>query len=126
LDEYAWKNRPILVFAPSAEEPAYRTQVRLLIDNAAGCEERDIVLFLLPVEGRRTVDGTPVSHGASDLLWKQFRVPVDRFAILLVGKDGGVKLRSEEPVSADEIFRLIDRMPLRRREMQRWVDARTQ
>ena len=38
--------------------------------------------------------------------------------ILLVGKDGGVKLRSEEPVSIQRIFDLIDSMPMRRREMR--------
>ena len=38
--------------------------------------------------------------------------------VLLIGKDGGVKLRSTEPVSTDELFALIDSMPMRRREME--------
>jgi hypothetical protein len=36
---------------------------------------------------------------------------------LLIGKDGGVKLRSSEPVSVKDIFGLIDSMPMRRQEM---------
>jgi hypothetical protein len=38
--------------------------------------------------------------------------------VLLIGKDGGVKLRAEEPLPAAEFFALIDTMPMRRREMR--------
>lgn len=40
------------------------------------------------------------------------------FAAVLVGKDGTVKLRSDEPVPAEELFDLVDAMPMRRREMR--------
>ena len=40
------------------------------------------------------------------------------FEVLLVGKDGGVKLRREKPVAASEITALIDTMPMRRNEMR--------
>ncbi len=33
-------------------------------------------------------------------------------------KDGGVKLRSSEPVSTKDLFGLIDSMPMRRQEME--------
>lgn len=42
----------------------------------------------------------------------------DGFEALLVGRDGGVKLRSPEPVSPEELFERIDEMPLRRRELR--------
>jgi hypothetical protein len=41
------------------------------------------------------------------------------FAVLLVGKDGGVKLSSERPVLTENLSALIDTMPMRRREMKR-------
>lgn len=40
------------------------------------------------------------------------------FAAVLVGKDGGEKFRSDEPVRPEDLFDLIDDMPMRRREMQ--------
>lgn len=40
------------------------------------------------------------------------------FAALLIGRDGGVKLRSKEPITAKELFGRIDEMPMRRREMR--------
>lgn len=36
------------------------------------------------------------------------------FHVVLVGKDGGVKLKSDTVVSDVEMFDLIDRMPMRR------------
>ncbi|TGN50206.1 DUF4174 domain-containing protein, partial [Paracoccus liaowanqingii] len=36
--------------------------------------------------------------------------------VLLIGKDGGVKLDRDGPVTPDEITALIDTMPMRRRE----------
>ena len=44
------------------------------------------------------------------------------FEILLVGKDGGVKLRSPAPVSTRDLFALIDAMPMRQREMRENAD----
>jgi hypothetical protein len=35
-----------------------------------------------------------------------------------VGRDGGEKLRSAEPVAPEELFDLVDAMPMRRREMR--------
>jgi len=40
------------------------------------------------------------------------------FQVLLIGKDGGVKLRSSEPVSMKDLFGLIDSMPMRQQEME--------
>jgi len=43
----------------------------------------------------------------------------DDFAVIPVGKDGTVKLRKDRPVAPKDIFRLIDSMPMRQREMKR-------
>jgi len=38
--------------------------------------------------------------------------------VVLVGKDGGEKLRRGAAVDIDEIFSVIDAMPMRQREME--------
>ncbi len=48
---------------------------------------------------------------------KQFTVSSLGFQLLLLGKDGGVKLRSSN-VSLEDIFSLIDTMPMIRKEMR--------
>ena len=41
------------------------------------------------------------------------------FVVLLVGKDGTVKLSKNTIVPMDDIYALIDKMPMRQREIQR-------
>ena len=52
-----------------------------------------------------------------DEMSQQFVVSSSGFQLLLLGKDGGVKLRSST-ASLEDIFSLIDTMPMRRREMR--------
>ncbi len=40
------------------------------------------------------------------------------FQVLLIGKDGGIKMRSATPVAAEDILSLIDSMPMRQQEMR--------
>ena len=42
-----------------------------------------------------------------------------RFAAILIGKDGGIKLRADRPVAPDQLFGLIDSMPMRANEASR-------
>lgn len=103
LDAFRWKNRPVLLFAPSPDDPAYVEQSASFIAAAEGLLERDIVVLS---------DTEPREDGAL-----RRRFDVQGFEVLLVGKDGGVKLRKQTPISAEELFAEIDSMPMRRREM---------
>ena len=47
-----------------------------------------------------------------------FNLEEDKFTVLLIGKDGTEKGRWHEPVSVEELFTLIDTMPMRQREMK--------
>jgi hypothetical protein len=40
------------------------------------------------------------------------------FAVILMGKDGGIKLRRQSQTKLTDIFALIDAMPMRREEMR--------
>jgi hypothetical protein len=37
---------------------------------------------------------------------------------VLIGKDGGEKLRRTTPLSPEELFAIVDAMPMRRAEMR--------
>ena len=109
LDAYRWQKRPVLVFGPSDADPDYVVQRGRLEAAADGLRERDIVVL------SDTVPGTiPGSGGAM-----RRALGVEGFEIVLVGKDGGVKLRSRMPITVEALFATIDAMPMRRREMAR-------
>lgn len=104
LRDMQWEKRPVLLFAPDAQEEAYATQMDALKAAADGLRERDIVVLS---------DTAPEARGAlrADL-------GGEGFLFVLVGKDGGVKLRSDTPVTTETLFATIDRMPMRQREMK--------
>lgn len=49
----------------------------------------------------------------------RFQVPENQFTVLLLGEDGGIKLRSNAPVAVSRLNSLIDAMPDRKVEMER-------
>ena len=104
LDQYLWSHRPVLLFAPSERDKAYRLQMKILDAAESGLAERDI---------RVLSDILDVGRGK---LRKTFQI--DGFEIILIGKDGGVKLRSKTPISVEDLFSVIDAMPMRRQEMR--------
>ncbi|MEO0964305.1 MAG: DUF4174 domain-containing protein [Planctomycetota bacterium] len=117
MTDYAWSNRPLLVFASDTDDASLAEQRRLLDADPAGLAERHIVV-LQAIGDAVTADGEPVNAAPADLR-RQYNVDPDApFTALLIGKDTGVKLRSDEPIALDRLFGVIDAMPMRRSEMR--------
>lgn len=103
-----WERRVLLVSAPRAADPAAAAQRRTFAEIGRGDGDRDLVL----VEAL----GSTV-RGASDTaaaLRRSYRLPANRFTVILIGKDGGEKRRSDKPMSAETLTATIDAMPMRR------------
>ena len=107
---YRGKSRVLVAFTPSATDPQLDRQRRLYHDMGRGARERDLVL----VEAAG-------SSAAAAALQRRFDVGAG-FTALLIGKDGGEKLRSDTPVGSAELFPLIDSMPMRQQEMRKETD----
>ena len=117
LSPYRWRNRLLLVFASPASGQEYEKQRRLLKGSEPGFEDRDLLLGEFPGRETGRLNGTPIPAVDERKLRDGFGVRDDGFVVLLVGKDGGEKFRSGSPVPAQEVFRRVDAMPMRRREM---------
>lgn len=121
LDELRWKKRVLLVFSPSESNPSLQVQREQLASHGEGVGERDlkIVYILEHADKRKTgIDSNRVLDENGPIR-SRFGIESGLFQVLLIGKDGTVKLRSSDPVSAEDIFALIDSMPMRRQEMKR-------
>jgi len=103
LDAYLWEARPVIVFADSEKDPRFVRQMDALDGATDEMAERDVVIL---------TDTDP-----STLSPLRKRLRPRGFQILLIGKDGQIKLRRPHPISAEDLNRQIDRMPMRRREM---------
>lgn len=76
-----------------------------------GLTERDMdVVVLIASE---------VSEPDRQFLMHDFKlVPHEDFLGWLIGKDGGIKETFKKPLSADDLFKLVDSMPMRKQEMK--------
>ena len=104
LDDFKWRARPVVIFADSPLDPAFETQIDFLLSEIDDVTERDIVMI------------TDTDPDTLSELRKKLRPR--GFMLVLIGKDGGVKLRKPFPWDMREIGRTIDKMPMRQREIQ--------
>ena len=104
IDGYLWVKRPVIVFANTDLDVNFQTQMKSLRQGAEELAARDVVVL---------VDANPADKTA---LRKKFRPR--GFAVLLLGKDGQIKLRKPFPWNARELSRSIDKMPMRQQEMR--------
>lgn len=118
MERFRWANRPLVVIAPDADHTGLRRQRDIADAHEAGFRERAVVVISVPGEGPVRVDGEPAPDLTASALRARFDVGRDAFRALLVGKDGTVKLARPEPIPAAVLFRAIDAMPMRQREMR--------
>jgi Domain of unknown function (DUF4174) len=115
---YRWDNRLLLVFAPDADSARLRRQREILRVAEPGLNERDMIIIFIIGDAVAT-KGPPAAPVAAVDLRKAYGVSPHQFRAVLIGKDGGVKLRQEQPVSVADLFALIDSMPMRQQEMRK-------
>lgn len=98
--------RKLLVFATGDCTLLYQ-QVAIFSEFKSGMVERDIVIeqFCQNKENKNKFTSLNIPSDSS-------------FTLILIGKDGGEKFRSYKPVSAKDIFDMVDVMPMRRQEIK--------
>jgi len=104
LSEFLWIKRPVIVFADTPADPRFIEQIELLEKELEMLDERDVVVL------------TDTDPAATSVIRTKLRPR--GFTLVLVGKDGGVKLRKPAPYTVRELTRVIDKMPVRQREVQ--------
>lgn len=104
LQEYLWRKRPIVVFADTDADPRFVDQMRLLEERPEELIARDVVVI---------TDTDPAAKSAV-----RMKLRPRGFMLVIIGKDGGVKLRKPFPWDVRELSRSIDKMPLRQEEIR--------
>ena len=99
------EKRQLLVFAENTNNSSLKTQQKILNADPEGLKERDIEVKFFYAD--RDKDKFKEKHIKSG------------FTIILVGKDGGDKLRSTSTLTLQKLYSTIDAMPMRQSEMKR-------
>ncbi len=117
LKAYQWENRLLLFFAPTPEDETYQKQQGALEGHAKKMEDRDILTFTLFEDAPSYAGSVEVAKSEANLIRQDFQIKSGEFTLLLIGKDSQVKINSQNVVPANDIFALIDSMPMRQQEV---------
>lgn len=111
-----WNRRSLVLVAPDEQDRDLQRQRDELRATRGELQQRDVTLYSLM--GTRGIhDGVPMSfeevRALRDAMQLREGAP---FTVILMGKDGGKKMQQEGFVSPDQIYQVIDNMPMRQRE----------
>jgi hypothetical protein len=107
IAQMKWERRVLIVATPAAEDSSLAEQRRILAGWKANGDARDLTIVEVIADQVR---------GASDsaaTIRRKYRLPAT-FTAILIGKDGGEKLRSAKPFPAAALEATIDAMPMRK------------
>ena len=105
-----WQKRVSLLGASTADNARLRRQQRLLEPARAEVQARDLLV-------REVIIGQ-FSAADKRYLTQRLGVATGTFTVVLLGKDGGVKCRENQPLPAAALFAAIEAMPMPQREMR--------
>lgn len=120
LSKHQWQNRILIVQFDKVKQEKYVEQMRDLKTNQEGLTERKLIVY-------QVYDGMYRIGFDEKVEWKKaatsFLQKIDaktnaEFTVLLIGLDGGIKVRQSKPLLMKELFGIIDAMPMRARELR--------
>lgn len=119
LASYRWKNRILLIFSPTDTDTGFEAFNQSLAGEISEVKLRDLILLRVFETPPSFIKDKPLSPEDAEKLRDRFQVRSGHLTVILIGKDGGVKMISEDQPALQEIFDLIDGMPMRQREMRK-------
>jgi hypothetical protein len=126
LDSMRDRYRPVLVFAPSTT-PDFLNQIRILAQGGVPLHERNVITVPLLLHQDNKPWGIvfngnddigQMAHDEQAAARRRFHIAPSSFTVILLGKDGGEKLRSTKPLTLQKLRDTIDAMPMRQEEMR--------
>ncbi|MFT6321703.1 MAG: hypothetical protein ACJAT4_002633 [Granulosicoccus sp.] len=119
LSQHEWENRVILLFAPDFQNQTLIQQLGFFQKNKKGLADRKLIVYQITREEVKK-DGKLLKENSElSSSFNQFKVNKNEFTFILIGLDGGEKMRSSEVISREKLLSKIDRMPMRQAEIRR-------
>jgi len=100
--------------------PLANHRLILIFGNNTTLVQRQLATFQKDSSGLAERDLIVKQVKPYDNLYQTYTIiPNEPFTIILIGKDGGEKYRSNSILTADRLFAMVDAMPMRQSEMRR-------
>lgn len=122
LENFKWKNRILIVKTLDSDSEIFNDQLTEFRDSNDEFEERKLVLLTMNQNDFELINFTRVESGnsgqVSDSISDNILNQSNDFEVILIGLDGGIKLRRSTILLKKDLFSIIDAMPMRRNEMR--------
>jgi hypothetical protein len=122
ITDHRWKNRVLLVFTQDTNAPNFKKQIDELKKNGKGLKNRKLIVYQIAKDSFRT--------GFTNLKWEKtpnsfvnFKDKNSTFSVVLIGLDGGIKLKQKRFLSCIDLFNIIDVMPMRQQEIMDNIES---
>ena len=118
LNQFQWENRLLFIFFFFLGDSLFQALQSEISTQPDEISERDLVVFKIFETGPSYQQNIQIDTRTAAAIRTKFAAPPGQFTCILVGKDGGIKLRQDSQVKLEKVFNLIDAMPMRREEMR--------
>ena len=118
LSQFQWKNRLLFLFAPNRDHPFFDVLHKALTTQKADVADRDLAIFEILGSGPSSINTNYLDPQTAQSLRDKFDIARSEFTVILIGKDGGIKLNRQDQTRLEDLFALIDAMPMRQEEMR--------
>ena len=121
LQKHQWKDRIIVVKATDIASEKLQAQLKQFEDSSEEMIERKLVVYLVTEADFTFINYKNKAFNregkVSGKLAKILNSKED-FEVLLIGLDGGIKLRQTDILTKEKLFSLVDAMPMRSNELR--------
>ena len=118
LNNFEWENRVLIIGGHGSK---FKSQLDQIDFESKEFIDRDLVIILLEEDNSRiSYDGlnTINTIDYDSTLSIRNKYDFKNFKLLLIGKDGGEKYNSNDPININVIYELIDGMQMRKQEIK--------
>ncbi len=118
LKSHLWQDRVILVFASDMQDSNLQTQLQFFEKNLDGLKERKLTVYQITPTTLKKNSADFFEKNFKENLYQKYKPNKNEFTFILIGLDGGEKMRSTKVVSLAKLFGEIDSMPMRQWEIK--------
>lgn len=117
IEKHHWRNRVLLILTNDIESTVFNKQIQSFKSRKKDMEERKLILYKVV-----SVENKIAKRDKNWIVDKEFFTTYKQtnkeFEVVLIGLDGGVKLRQTNYLIPEKLFAIIDGMPMRRSEIK--------
>ena len=117
LSDFKWEKRLLIISNPSNNSEKEVEQLQYLGPLDQDFTERKLLVLKLNDKTYSVLNSRETTIVSDPKSIKRLCLSETEFSVLLIGLDGGIKLRQDQIISREDLFAIIDGMPMRRSEL---------